>query len=588
MELTDDHLWIVSGGNTIGRGLTLPGLTVSYFDRVRSSTCVDTLTQMGRWFGYRPGYELLPRVWMNLAVIGEMKRIAMLELRMHESIADNFNQKFSPSDPAHYQQIYCWGRGLSGRAGARRALDADIGTMASTDDFFVSSEKRQHALDVCEEFIAGLVPQTEREPGNGSGQYPYATTPLWENIDRNSISEFLAKLLPYYPDRSRKILRGILRDISGSEPTNWDVVIGNPSHAAEPWNIGGHAVKVGSPNGIPTGTNAIRTATARLHVSFYAMIRAEIINREDIATLDKYQEQVAAVLENKRTAGDLPRHYDEALPQGNDGDSIAARLALLIDELKAKDGDEPVPEAIHARLDNVIDPVSNTSLRGFRNRSSGEYMARVHKSADHSRPTLQLYLVRPTGVACAGAPCVNISFYWPGHAPDGFFTVCVDENPDFIRLVTPRVFCQNVEDILTAHDFPMQRKELLCKMLERLGLRCNENFFAQHINNPLDGFKYHKMEGRNAYCIDGWAEDEEARLGNELLQAAIAILQRENRPIKAEDLLGMVIDEQPKFRDFFSPKNDTSKLNALMTSDVLNANDITVVSQKPMTYRYRN
>ena len=582
--------WIVSGGNTIGRGLTLPGLTVSYFDRVRDSTCVDTLTQMGRWFGYRPGYELLPRVWMNFAAIGEMKRIAVLEMRMHESIADNFKQKFSPSDPSHFQQIYCWGRGLSGRARAHRELDADIGTTSSIDDFFVAAEKRQHAFDACEAFLSGLGPQVERPQGRGAGCYPYASTPLWEDVNRNKVLTLLSSLLPYYPDRSRKILRGLMRDIAGSDPANWDVVVGNPGHADESMQFGGCNVHVGAPDSLPAGSGIIRTSSARLHISFYAMIRAEIINREDIQTLKKYQDSVAQALENKKHQdGTLPKHYDDALPRGEEGASIAQRLALLIHDLELKDGDEPLPEAIHARFDDVIDPMTNASLRGFRNRSSGEYMARVHKSANHVRPTLQLYLVRPKNTDCSGAPCVNVSFYWPGHAPDGFFTVCVDENPDFVRMVTPRVFCQNVEDILKGHDFPMQRKELLCKMLERLGLRCNENFFDQHIAKPLDGFKYHKMDGRNAYCIDGWAEDDEQRLGNELVQVAIGILQRENKPVTTKALLDMVIDENPKFRDFYAPTDaDASKLNALMTSDVLNVNDITVVSQKPKTYRYHN
>lgn len=590
MELPDDHLWIVSGGNTIGRGLTLAGLTVSYFDRVRKGTCIDTLTQMGRWFGYRPGYELLPRVWMNFDAIGEMKRIAMLELRMHESMADNFKQKFSPSDPAHYQQIYCWGRGLSGRARARRVLDAAIGTIGSTDEFFASAERRQHAFAVCEAFVKSLGAQANRELGDTVGKYPYATIPLWENVDRNAVYGFIENLLPFYPDRSRKILRGILRDMAGSEPVNWDIVIGNPNHVAETGMIGGVEVRVGAPEGLPVGGGSmIRTSSVRLHIPFYAMIRAEIINREDVEILKKYQELIAQAIERKRTNdGYLPSHYDEALPQSAGIDSIADRLALLVDSLEGVNGDKPLPEAIHARFDDVHDPLTNASLRGFRNRSSGEYMSLIHKSAHHVRPTLQLYLIRPKGMSDTEVPCINISFFWPGHSPDGFFTVSVDENPNFVRLVTPRGFCQNVEDILNEYNFPMQRKVLLCKVLERLGLRCNENFFAQHINNPLDGFKYHKMEGRNAYCIDGWAEDEEQRLGSELVQVAISILQRENRPIKAEDLLAMVVDEQPRLRDFFSPKSDTSVFNTLMTSEVLNANDITVVSQKPKTYRYHN
>lgn len=47
----------------MSRGLTLEGLCVSYF--FRNSKAYDTLLQMGRWFGYRPGYEDLCRIWMD-------------------------------------------------------------------------------------------------------------------------------------------------------------------------------------------------------------------------------------------------------------------------------------------------------------------------------------------------------------------------------------------------------------------------------------------------------------------------------------------------------------------------------------------
>ena len=45
---------IAIGGDKLARGLTLEGLCVSYF--LRASRMYDTLMQMGRWFGYRPGY----------------------------------------------------------------------------------------------------------------------------------------------------------------------------------------------------------------------------------------------------------------------------------------------------------------------------------------------------------------------------------------------------------------------------------------------------------------------------------------------------------------------------------------------------
>ena len=46
--------YIAIGGNRLSRGFTLEGLTINYF--IRNTNYSDTLLQMGRWFGYRPGY----------------------------------------------------------------------------------------------------------------------------------------------------------------------------------------------------------------------------------------------------------------------------------------------------------------------------------------------------------------------------------------------------------------------------------------------------------------------------------------------------------------------------------------------------
>ncbi|HJU45708.1 MAG TPA: Z1 domain-containing protein, partial [Chitinophagaceae bacterium] len=46
--------YIAIGGNRLSRGFTLEGLTINYF--IRDTNYADTLLQMGRWFGYRPGY----------------------------------------------------------------------------------------------------------------------------------------------------------------------------------------------------------------------------------------------------------------------------------------------------------------------------------------------------------------------------------------------------------------------------------------------------------------------------------------------------------------------------------------------------
>lgn len=65
------------GGNTLSRGLTLEGLVSSYF--LRSSNTYDTLLQMGRWFGYRPGYADLPRIWTTQQLADDFEFLAEVE-----------------------------------------------------------------------------------------------------------------------------------------------------------------------------------------------------------------------------------------------------------------------------------------------------------------------------------------------------------------------------------------------------------------------------------------------------------------------------------------------------------------------------
>jgi hypothetical protein len=68
---------IAVGGNTLSRGLTLEGLVSSYF--LRSSNTYDALLQMGRWFGYRPGYSDLPRIWTTQQLADDFEFLAEVE-----------------------------------------------------------------------------------------------------------------------------------------------------------------------------------------------------------------------------------------------------------------------------------------------------------------------------------------------------------------------------------------------------------------------------------------------------------------------------------------------------------------------------
>jgi len=54
---------ILVGGTKLSRGFTIEGLTVAYYRRVTRQA--DTLMQMGRWFGFRAGYEDLVRLYIS-------------------------------------------------------------------------------------------------------------------------------------------------------------------------------------------------------------------------------------------------------------------------------------------------------------------------------------------------------------------------------------------------------------------------------------------------------------------------------------------------------------------------------------------
>lgn len=92
----DEVVHIAVGGNTLSRGLTLEGLIVSYF--VRSASAYDTLLQMGRWFGYRFGYEDLPRIWMTDELRQAFRDLATVEEEIRNDIARYEEEKVTPRE----------------------------------------------------------------------------------------------------------------------------------------------------------------------------------------------------------------------------------------------------------------------------------------------------------------------------------------------------------------------------------------------------------------------------------------------------------------------------------------------------------
>ncbi len=85
---------IAVGGNRLSRGLTLEGLTISYF--VRRTVMYDTLMQMGRWFGFRRNYDDLTRIHTTLELAGWFNDLALVEHDLREDIRIYETQNLTP------------------------------------------------------------------------------------------------------------------------------------------------------------------------------------------------------------------------------------------------------------------------------------------------------------------------------------------------------------------------------------------------------------------------------------------------------------------------------------------------------------
>lgn len=87
---------IAVGGLSLSRGLTIEGLTVSYI--YRNTKMYDTLMQMGRWFGYRPGFEDLCRVHLSRDSINWYSHIAEAAEELTQQVKRMRRDGLSPKD----------------------------------------------------------------------------------------------------------------------------------------------------------------------------------------------------------------------------------------------------------------------------------------------------------------------------------------------------------------------------------------------------------------------------------------------------------------------------------------------------------
>lgn len=87
---------IAIGGLALSRGLTLEGLMISYF--YRNTATFDVLMQMGRWFGYRHGYEDIFQIWTSHTSAMWYAEVSRASAELKNDIREMFDQRLTPKD----------------------------------------------------------------------------------------------------------------------------------------------------------------------------------------------------------------------------------------------------------------------------------------------------------------------------------------------------------------------------------------------------------------------------------------------------------------------------------------------------------
>lgn len=217
---------IAVGGLSLSRGLTLEGLTVSYV--LRNSMMYDTLLQMGRWFGYRPDYDDLCRVWLTEEAEGWYAHIAesIEELRDEVRRMQAVNatpEEFGLRVRSHPARLLVTARN---KMGSGQELRFAIGLANS----FVETAVLRHDKQTLETNRSAAIRLAERlrsagrtyeSPGTGSGGR------LVRGVPVAAVDEFLAIFRNHddgSPLTATGPVRAYIREGVIAELAEWDVL----------------------------------------------------------------------------------------------------------------------------------------------------------------------------------------------------------------------------------------------------------------------------------------------------------------------------------------------------------------------------
>lgn len=206
---TEPQLVIAVGANTLSRGLTLEGLVSSVF--VRTARAYDTLLQMGRWFGFRNGYEELPRIWMTEELRDQFRHLAQVEFEMRMDIDRYQEQDLTPTDVS-VRILTHPSLAITAKMGAAKTTDITFTGHALTTRYFdVSDEELLRSNLTAAAKLADAVQSTGTllPESNDLGG-----TKVFDDVPADAILSFLADYSVHdsQPNMDPRLLSQFIRD----------------------------------------------------------------------------------------------------------------------------------------------------------------------------------------------------------------------------------------------------------------------------------------------------------------------------------------------------------------------------------------
>ena len=209
---------IAIGGDKLSRGLTLEGLSVSYY--LRSTKMYDTLMQMGRWFGYRPGYLHLCRLYTTSELLSWYEHIT---LASDELLADFDRMAETGGTPSDYGLKVRTDPGKKLIVTALNKMRSGVEVPISYSEELVelvyyAREERVHQANFTftDEFIKGLGEYEKR----GKSSF------MWRDVNGKKVVGFLNGLVTHpLAVKAAGASKYISDMIRKGELTDWTVLL---------------------------------------------------------------------------------------------------------------------------------------------------------------------------------------------------------------------------------------------------------------------------------------------------------------------------------------------------------------------------